>query len=578
TKKIKLGNFELSEIDGKLQIRNKDSQTVATIDENGNTNLAGNITAPDSELNTSTPSAQTNPPTDTTQASGSSRLAKLMSDEIETKDLTATGSTKLAQLMAEEASVSGTLTSQDLSVTRNATIAGETKLGQLVADSGQIDQLEVNATTTNQLKANQFEANQAQIDELNTNQAQLAQADVQTLNAQNVSISGELVAGNSRLEYLESQLAYLDEVNANTAKIVQGQFETATVSGTLYANNIDGFEDKVADAFRQPSLLGTLLDQDNTIDTSDVIAEVEAAGYNASGSAQLKQSLADLELAQDDIVISPKAAYIKDYLQVNGSGYISDSLGVNNYLVMGDGLKIQAKNGIASINYLSTSDPASTTLALQPSGVGRINLLAGTMVLDDTGRVMINGDLNIAGNLDVDGDIRTKDTLLTNLIQPDDFDQPTQIKLATRSAQTEGQVAGANTDSGEIKESRLEIINESGTPVATISATGRADFSDGLGVDQEDLTATDSAEVETKKTSGKAKITQGQTELVIKSEKITKDSQIFVTPLGSTDDQVLYVKSQTAENSLTSEKEGQFIVGFDQETNKDVKFNWWIIN
>jgi len=99
-------------------------------------------------------------------------------------------------------------------------------------------------------------------------------------------------------------------------------------------------------------------------------------------------------------------------------------------------------------------------------------------------------------------------------------------------------------------------------------------------VAQEDLVAqaTQSAELTATKTSGRAKIEAGQSQLVIHSNKIGETSQVFVTPLGSTDNQVLYVKSQQADDPATEAIEGVFIIGFDQPASKDVLFNWWIVN
>jgi hypothetical protein len=164
------------------------------------------------------------------------------------------------------------------------------------------------------------------------------------------------------------------------------------------------------------------------------------------------------------------------------------------------------------------------------------------------------------------------ETLLTNLIQPAEFGNPFQV-----------QVAGISTESGELKKSRFEIINELGTPVATISAEGKANFAGGIGIGSETLTpptvaSGSSATVTASKTSGKSTLGAHATQITIESEQISENSLIYVTPVGSTQNQVLYVKSQTAENPTTGEKEGKFIVGFDQPINIDVNFNWWVVN
>jgi hypothetical protein len=84
-------------------------------------------------------------------------------------------------------------------------------------------------------------------------------------------------------------------------------------------------------------------------------------------------------------------------------------------------------------------------------------------------------------------------------------------------------------------------------------------------------------EVTANKTSGKAAIAENQNEIKIKAAGLTSDSIIQVTPLGSTNNQVLYVKSQVADNPATGENEGEFVVGFDQASPNYVQFSWWII-
>ena len=189
----------------------------------------------------------------------------------------------------------------------------------------------------------------------------------------------------------------------------------------------------------------------------------------------------------------------------------------------------------------------------------------------------------IAGNLGVEGGLATN-TLLTNLIEANDYDQPTQIRLGAYVDENGntiyGEVAGDSTENAQLKQSRLEIIDERGAAVATISATGRAEFADGLGIGSQDLSdgADQTETTVTHKTSGRAKISAGQKEILIRSSKINNNSQIFVTPLGSTNNQVLYVKAQVANDPNTQDVEGLFVVGFDAPASSEVLFNWWVVN
>ena len=546
TRTIKLGNFELKEVDGKLQIINSSQKTVATIDQDGNTQVEGEITAQSVQIEQNSPDS-------------TSPLGELVAQDIQTTNLTATGSTQLAELIADEVVV------DNLTVTENLIATGSSQLGELIATN--ID-AEAVATT-------------------------------------NLDVTDQLTAQNSRFDQLEAKIAELDEIKATTASIVSGEFETiqtnslagnnlnfdqatikdVTVSGSLYADVIVGFEEKVAQAFRQPSLLGSLLGTGDEYaqQQQELVEIIESAGYSATNSNQLRQSLADLNLSENEVVITPAAAFVNRYLEVNGSAYIADSLAVNNYLVMGDGLKIAATSTIASIDYVSSSDPASSILYLQSSGIGRVDLMAGLMTIDSSGSVIINGDMWVAGNVGIDGALATN-TLLTNLIESNDYDQPTQIRLGAyvdeHGNTIYGEVAGDSTENTQLKQSRLEIIDERGAAVATISATGRAEFTDGLGIGADDL-SNETGQEETSvthKTSGRAKIEAGQEQIIIRSSKVSANSQIFVTPLGSTNNQVLYVKAQVADDSATPDVEGLFIVGFDTPASSDVLFNWWIVN
>ncbi|MCA9343249.1 hypothetical protein KC950_04545, partial [Candidatus Saccharibacteria bacterium] len=212
-------------------------------------------------------------------------------------------------------------------------------------------------------------------------------------------------------------------------------------------------------------------------------------------------------------------------------------------------------------------DPANQILKIQPEGQGSIELLAGIVTIDDSGKVTVNGDLDVTGNAKIAG------TLLTDMLKPTEFGNPLQV-----------QVAGVDTQTNEVKKSRFEIINEVGTPVATFSAEGNAafagkvDVSGGLGIESQNLGSSDTNELSTNKTSGKATIKAGSDKVTIKSGIVTNDSLVYVTAVGSTDNKVLFVKSQAQDDPNTPENEGEFVVGFDSPASADVSFNWWIVN
>jgi hypothetical protein len=446
---------------------------------------------------------------ETATISGTLIAETIQTQELNTVDLEATGNTKLSTLLADAASISGELAAEDI--------------------------------TTNTLTAETIASQTITTDDFSATTGRLAQ----------------LEAGMAQLEEVRAQVAQLSDLTTTNITAVD-----ATISGTLYANSISNLDQHVAAALRQPTLLELLTGQSPTVDPLPALIEtVESVGYTATNSASLQQSLADLQLDSEDIVLETTALFVNQYFEVNGIAYVGDQLGVGNSISIGDGLTLSS--GMLAYEPL-LEDPSTTLFQIQPAGRGTLSFMAGLMTLSETGQVTMTGNLSVAG------DIRTEGTLLSNLLKPTDFGSPLQM-----------QVAGAATETGEVTESRFEIINEMSSPVATISAQGRAAFAAGLDVGADDLRAqssTTSATVTTAKTAGKATIPAGSTELVIFANAIQSESLIYVTPLGSTQNQTLYIKSQQPDNALTPESDAYFVVGFDQVIDQPVEFNWWIVN
>ena len=383
-----------------------------------------------------------------------------------------------------------------------------------------------------------------------------------TLSA-NTIVATHIEATSSRIAALEAGMAELENVKATTANIVNSTTVDATVSGTLYATKIEGLDDQLATALNSNSFLDKLLGQKEVATQSASVASVfslvEEAGYATHSGTLVTPPL--YTGPTSDVSLVAASAFINDYFSVNGSGYIAQQLGVGEQLLVGNNLAL----GNNYLEYQPIDPTTPRVLNIQPSGQGTLSLMAGLMTLHEDGQILIDGDLAISGDLEVGG------TLLADLIEPSNFNQPLQLKLATES----GVVAGVATAS-----SRFEILNQLDTPTATISATGRGSFAGGLKIGTEDLTpiSTMSATITSQQPSGKATIRKNTLGITIKSALITTDSLIYVSPIGSTGNQILYVKSQTAEDLGTLTQEGGFSVGFDVPITTDTTFNWWIVN
>ena len=119
-------------------------------------------------------------------------------------------------------------------------------------------------------------------------------------------------------------------------------------------------------------------------------------------------------------------------------------------------------------------------------------------------------------------------------------------------------------------------MDSGGLKVAGISASGSAAFkqltTNTLYI-KPDSNATDSATltdytITNNATAGKGKVPAGMIEVTILNSTITPNSLIYITPTSSTGAYNLYLKNQ---------ENGKFVVGFDNPTETDITFNWWVV-
>jgi len=76
--------------------------------------------------------------------------------------------------------------------------------------------------------------------------------------------------------------------------------------------------------------------------------------------------------------------------------------------------------------------------------------------------------------------------------------------------------------------------------------------------------------------SGNAIIRAGETETKIENSQLTTYSQVYITPIGDDQNQVLRVKKKVAAD-VKSGKPGYFTVAISRPLNHDLEFKWWII-
>jgi len=255
--------------------------------------------------------------------------------------------------------------------------------------------------------------------------------------------------------------------------------------------------------------------------------------------SSLRDEIRKLITPPPEATPSPLVAESKQWITdiASDSAKLTGSLSLTDNLVIGGKLAVNGDSQLANAfvsgtfsvgdiiikeNYIDT---ASTALYLQHSGLGSVHILGDTMVISDTGEVTINGKLNISGSL-----------------------------IANMMIAQDASISGKLT-AKEIETQKISIATESATIIASETTSPEE--------------ATNSAQISSNAAAGTVVLPTDKTELTVVNNKLSPNSMVYLTPVGSTDNQVIYLKSKT-ENSFT--------IGIDQGLNRDISVNWWIIN
>ena len=210
-------------------------------------------------------------------------------------------------------------------------------------------------------------------------------------------------------------------------------------------------------------------------------------------------------------------------------------------------------------------DLICNTFSIQPSGEGKLSLMADAMVITQEGGVVINTDLTVNGKLLAQGGVET------NQIKPTDG-RDLEINLAKTA-----------TDSATLAMNPAELIirGDNQQEVAAFSASGSARFNKVVIASDNQLNEVGfdgiSTTYESNSTTGFATLPAGKLKAIISNPNITEHTMIQVTPQGSTQNQVLYVASKQADDPTTPENEAQFTVAIDNTVATDVSFTYWLI-
>jgi hypothetical protein len=313
------------------------------------------------------------------------------------------------------------------------------------------------------------------------------------------------------------------ELSANGASI-SGQLSAsdASVSGTLraghiIADDIDGLDARIG------SLSATTIVNNNYYSTPS--GEFNS-GYNASGSGSF------------DSLFAKTAEFEQGLMSFGSSTFFEAS--VANRLFVGTQLSI-ADN---SINVLGGN------LRLQPLGSGGVSFVADKVQIDTDGNLTVNGNATFAKNVAVGGKLYTK------VIAPFP-NQDLSLELGSGSSQL--QIKGAS-NSGVIAISNKGDLNASGA--GTFNKLNLSFVPQALAVSDIEVVATGSA--------GTVTLNANKPEITIDNTLVTPDSLIYITPVGQTWGESIYLSRQVAGESFT--------VGISGPTDHDIKFNFLIIN
>ncbi len=241
------------------------------------------------------------------------------------------------------------------------------------------------------------------------------------------------------------------------------------------------------------------------------------------------------------------------------NGYMAAGITPSTILI-GDSLYISGQ----------TIDSGEETLHIQRFAKSPVAIMGGQLMIDTDGNVFLNRNLSVLG------------TVATNTISPlpqgdltIDLNKP--IYEATSSGSFDALLPEDKRTPSRF--AKLIINGIGGAPAVTIDASGSARFEGDLaartGNFNKLIIASDEASTSAQTTinsnasTGTATLPKGINRITIESNAITDQSLIYLTPVSSTYNKVLYVAAK---------KSRYFGVAIDQTVDRDIEFNWWIIN
>ncbi len=396
-----------------------------------------------------------------------------------------------------------------------------------------------------------------------------------TVDSLNVASDEVLIGGKNLKEYLTaaiedvltknqtniiSPIASIEELHANViSPLSQGNLTvklSPNKESSFVIQNSSGSAVATIDSSGNATFSGTLSSADASVSgilrAKKIIAD-QIEGNFKEGKSTSSSLMATFPTPEyiDISTLSSQFVYIDNLNATTASfaqGFIALSpssvtdisvagqLSIGTNLILADG----------SINVLGHD------LEIQPLKQGGVSFLSGLIYIDIDGNLKVGGNAKFAKNVTVSG------KLVSNIIAPIP-NQDLIFDLADGSGNS-NLVIKNSTSSSVLSINQLGDLISSGS--GTFKKLNLAVAKPALAISQTEATATGSA--------GIATISAYQKELTINNVLVTEKSLIYVTPRINTDNIVLFLLRQIPGLSFT--------IGVNTPLNKDVPFNWFIIN
>jgi hypothetical protein len=218
--------------------------------------------------------------------------------------------------------------------------------------------------------------------------------------------------------------------------------------------------------------------------SSSTVLYVPPAGGGLLSASEIRKKVSELNLTEEDVVIPVTAGLVERYLQVDGDAFVAGRLGVSQTVHVGEGIVITGE-GIES-----SAKNVSGEVKVLSGGRGKLSILGDRLVINADGKVSVNGDVSMNGQLEAhhlsSQEMKTG-TLSAAVasISGQIFTQDVQVSTAvTLSAKNTGKVVLAATkDTVEVvfetpfsSKPYLQIAGEgiqtSRFKISSVSATG----------------------------------------------------------------------------------------------------------